>query len=102
MIRVSVMYPNGPGRKFDVKYYQEKHMVMVHRILDPFGLVRTEVDKGIGTAQPGAQAPFVTIGHLYFKNIKDMQQAMSQTGEMMPDIPNFTDAQPQIQISEIL
>jgi uncharacterized protein (TIGR02118 family) len=101
MIRVSVMYPNGPGREFDMKYYTEKHMVMVHRLLDPVGLVRTEVDKGVGTAQPGAQAPFVTICHMYFKNAKDMQKALSHAGEMMPDIPNFTDAQPQIQISEI-
>jgi len=102
MIRVSVMYPNGPGRKFDMKYYVDKHMVMVHRILDPLGLVRTEVDRGIGTAQPGALAPFVAIGHMYFKSMEDMQRCMSRAGEMMPDLPNFTDAQPQVQISEIL
>jgi uncharacterized protein (TIGR02118 family) len=102
MIRVSVMYPNGPGRKFDMNYYVDKHMVMVHRMLDPVAQVRTEVDRGIGTAQPGAPAPFVAAGHMYFKSMEDMQRCMSCAAEMMADIPNFTDAQPQIQISEVL
>jgi uncharacterized protein (TIGR02118 family) len=85
-----------------MKYYTDKHLAMVHRLLDPIGLVRHEVDKGIGTAQPGAQAPYVAIGYLYFKSMEDMQKALSHAGEMMPDIPNFTDVQPQVQISEIL
>jgi len=102
MIRVSVMYPNAPGRRFDMKYYVDKHMAMVHRILDPLGLIRTEVERGIGTAQPGAPAPFVAICHMYFKNMEDLQRCMSQAPDMSNDIPNFTDAQPQFQISEIL
>jgi uncharacterized protein (TIGR02118 family) len=101
MIRVSVMYPNGLNRKFDMKYYVNKHMALVHRILDPVGLVRTEVDKGIGTGQPGDLSPFVAIGHLYFRNLQDMQQCLIHAAEMGADIPNFTDAQPQFQISEI-
>ena len=91
MFRVSVMYPNGPGRKFDMKYYVGKHMVMVHRVLDPVGLVRTEVERGIGTGQPGALAPFVAIGHLYFKSMEDMQKMLPHNAEMAADIPNFTD-----------
>jgi len=96
------MYPNGPGRKFDMKYYIDRHMAMVHQLLDPIGLVRTEVDKGIGTDQPGALAPFVAIGHLYFNSMEQMQQSMPHAKEMMPDILNFTDTQPQLQISEIM
>ncbi len=53
MIRVSVMYPNESD-KFDMDYYLNKHIPLVHQLLDSFGLVRTEVDKGIGTAEPGA------------------------------------------------
>ena len=102
MFRVSVMYPNGVGRKFDWKYHTDKHMVMVHQMLDPAGLVRAEVDKGLGTAQPGASAPFVATCHMYFKSMEDMQRCMSRGAEMMSDLPNFTDAQPQIQISEML
>jgi uncharacterized protein (TIGR02118 family) len=102
MIHILVMYPNGPGRKFDMNYYINKHMAMVHKMLDPVAQVRTEVDKGIAGGQPGAPAPFVAVGHLYFKSMEDMQKCMALGNEMMADIPNFTDAQPQIQICEVL
>jgi len=42
MIRISVMYLNEPGKNFDWDYYLNKHLPMVHRLLDPIGLVRTE------------------------------------------------------------
>ena len=29
MIKVSVMYPNTPGARFDHAYYQDKHMPML-------------------------------------------------------------------------
>ena len=102
MIRVSVMYPNAPSAKFDWNYYVDKHMVMVHRLLDPAGLVRAEVDKGIGSAQPGAPAPFLAICHMYFNNMEDMQKCMVRGSDMMADLANFTDIQPQIQISQVL
>ncbi len=101
MIRLSAMYPNAPGRRFDWKYYLEKHMVTVRQLLEASG-AHAEVDRGIGTAQPGALAPFVAICHMYFKSMEDLQKIMAQAGNMNNDIPNFTDAQPQIQISEIL
>jgi len=102
MIRVSVLYPNAPGRKFDFDYYINKHKVMVHRLLDPIGLVRTEADRGIGTTQPGTPAPFVAVGYLYFNSMEDFQKALPHAAKMMSDIPNFTDTQPQVQISEML
>ena len=101
MIRVSVMYPNAAGRRFDWKYYLETHMVTVRQLLEAYG-ARAEVDKGIGTAQPGAMAPYVAICHMYYKNMEDLQKVMAQAANMNNDIPNFTDTQPQIQISEIV
>ncbi len=101
MIRVSVMYPNAPGVRFDWNYYLEKHVAAVHKLLEAYN-ARAEVDKGIGTAQPGAMAPFVAICHMYYKNMEDLQKVMAQASEMNNDIPNFTDIQPQVQISEIL
>ena len=29
MIKVSVMYPNTPGARFDHEYYRDKHMPLV-------------------------------------------------------------------------
>jgi uncharacterized protein (TIGR02118 family) len=95
MIRVSVLYPR-PG-KFDFDYYAKKHMQLVHKLLDPYGLVKSEVDKGMETA------PFVAMGHLIFNTIEDMQRGLeAHDSELAADLVNFTDIQPQFQISEII
>ena len=95
MIRVSVMYPKGG--KFDFDYYANQHMKLVHNLLDPFGLVKSEVDKGIG------DSPFTAIGHLVFKTAEDMQKGLeAHDPELAADLVNFSDIQPQFQVSEIL
>ena len=53
MIRVTVLYPNESGKRFDVDYYTHKHMTLVRDRLTGFGLVRTEVDKGLAGGAPG-------------------------------------------------
>ena len=78
MIRVSVMYPNESD-KFDMDYYLNKHIPLVHQRLDSFGLVRTEVDKGIGTQEPGAPAPYAVIAHLIFNSIEEMEKGWRPT-----------------------
>jgi len=103
MIRVTVLYPNGPGKKFDLDYYANKHMELVRQKYSSFGMLRLEVDKGVGTAEPGAPAPFVAAGHMYFNALEDFHNALATHGEeMMGDIPNYTNIEPQIQISEIV
>jgi uncharacterized protein (TIGR02118 family) len=103
MIRVSVLYPNEAGKKFDHEYYARKHMALVRERLSSFGLVRVEVDRGIAGGAPSAPAPFVSIGHVYFNSLADFQKGMAAHGaEFMNDIPNYTNIQPQFQISEIV
>ncbi len=103
MIRVSVMYPSGEGKKFDYDYYANKHMALVHKRLDSAGLIRTEVDKGLAGGAPGAPAPYAAIGHVYFNSVAEFQAAMKPHGkELFDDVPNFTDITPQVQISEII
>jgi uncharacterized protein (TIGR02118 family) len=100
MIRVSAMYP--PSEKFDHDYYVNNHMKMVQdRIGD--ALLKFEVDRGVAGGAPGSPAPYAAIGHLYFNSVQEFAQAFGQhAGEIMGDVPNFTDAQGQIQISEIV
>lgn len=103
MIRVSAYYPYASDGKFDLDYYTGKHMAMVGERLKDMGLVKWEVDKGLAGGQPGAPAPFVAIGHLYFNSVDEFQKAFgAHAAEIMGDIPNFTDQQPEIQISEII
>lgn len=102
MFKVSVMYPNQEGARFDTGYYCTKHMDLVKKHMKPFGLVRTEVLKGIsGTA--GHPAPYICIGNLYFETIDGYEKGIAaSSGALRADIPNFTDVTPVRQISEIL
>ena len=103
MIKVTVLYPNEEGKKFDMDYYTGTHMPLVHSRLVSMGLLRTEVEKGISSADPNAPAPFVAIGVLYFNTVEEVHEGFKTHGrEVMGDIPNYTDISPQIQISEIV
>jgi uncharacterized protein (TIGR02118 family) len=103
MIKVTVLYPNEEGKKFDMDYYTGTHMPLVHSRLDSMGLLRTEVEKGVSSADPNAPAPFVAIGVLYFNTVEEVHEGFKTHGrEVMGDIPNYTDISPQIQISEIV
>lgn len=100
MIRVSVLYPQGG--KFDQDYYVNKHMPMIAEKTGA-ALIRWEVDKGIAGATPGSPAPFAAVGHLYFNSVPEFIQAFApNAGAIMADVPNYTDQQPQVQISEIV
>jgi uncharacterized protein (TIGR02118 family) len=51
MIKVSVMYPNTPGARFDHSYYKDKHMPMCQ---NKFGAACTHytVDRDIAAERP--------------------------------------------------
>ena len=66
MIKVSVLYPNTAGCKFDMNYYLNQHMPMVQQKLGP-ACKRMAVEEGIAGGAPGAPATYVAMGHLYFE-----------------------------------
>jgi len=80
MIRLSVMYPATPGSKFDWNYYLGKHLELSRRLLTPRGLMRTEIDRGIGSFPPGAPPPYHAVGHLFFRTMDDLQTATRGNG----------------------
>ncbi len=101
MIKVSVLYPNEAGKKFDFDYYLNKHIPMVQQKLGS-ACKRVAVDHGLAGATPGAPAAFIAIGHLYFDSADEFQTSFAPHAEViMGDIPNYTDIQPMIQISEV-
>ena len=101
MIKISVLYPNGEGAKFDMSYYCHNHMPLVKRLLSP-AIQGIAVDQGIGGFGPGSSAPFVAAGHLLFESVEAFQKAFEPHAQaIMGDIPNYTNLQPTIQISEV-
>ena len=98
MFRISVLYPNQPGKKFDLDYYVNKHIPLAEGLLRPGGLVKVEVDRAAD-----ANAPFIAVAHLYFNSVDDFQKAFAvHAAEFIADSLNYTDIPLQVQISEIV
>ena len=101
MIKVSVMYPNAAEVKFDIDYYCDTHMPLVAELLGD-ALKASEVDYGMAGGTPGEAPAFVAMGHMTYESVEAFQKAFGpHVKQIMADLPNFTDAQPVIQISEI-
>jgi uncharacterized protein (TIGR02118 family) len=101
MIKVSVFYPDREGGKFDMNYYCETHMPMVREKLGA-ACKGAAVEQGVASATPGSRPSFIAMGHLYFDSMEAFQTTFGPHAEaIMADIPNYTDIQPTIQISEV-
>jgi uncharacterized protein (TIGR02118 family) len=102
MIRVTVLYPKTSESHFDMDYYLNKHTPMVIDRLMPLGLVRLEVDEGLNGLSPTQPAAYAVIAYLVFENVEALQTGLAAHGaEIMGDIINYTNVQPQIQINRI-
>ena len=99
---VAILYPNGEGKTFDMNYYAENHMPMVAELMgDAMG--GYSIDKGIAGRTPEDQLPYLAIGYLYFDSLEAYQNAFGPHAEqIVGDIPNYTNIQPVIQISEVV
>lgn len=101
MIKVSVLYPNRTGSRFDTSYYFEKHIPLVQEKLGS-ALKGLSVEQGLGGIQPGSPPTYVMMFHMLFDSVEAFQQSFgSHAPAIVGDIPNYTDTQPTIQISEV-
>lgn len=103
MVRLSVMYPATPGSRFNWDYYLGPHLELSRKLLMPRGLVRTEIDRGLGGLPPGTPAPYHAVGHLFFHTLADLQTALAATAaDFIADERNYTDVPSVVQISEVV
>jgi uncharacterized protein (TIGR02118 family) len=102
MIKVSVMYRNAPGARFDHDYYRDKHMPLVKARMGEHCKHYT-VDKGLAGGAPGQPATYVGMRHIYCDSVGSFQKGFGpHMKEIMADIPNYTNLSPVIQFSEVV
>ncbi|HET7500300.1 MAG TPA: EthD family reductase [Kofleriaceae bacterium] len=101
MVKLTVLYPNAPDARFDMKYYVTHHLPLVRDRCAP--VCRSIAAEGaLEGGDPGSRAPYIAIGHLTFDSLEAFRNAFRTHGaEILADVPNFTNAQPIIQLSEI-
>ena len=101
MIKVSVLYPNLEGSRFDMDYYCNTHIPLVQNKLGT-AVKGVAVEQGLSGAAPGSRATYVALGHLLFDSVEAFHAAFGPHAvEIRADIPNYTDIEPMIQISEV-
>ena len=101
MIKVSILYPNKPGSRFDMSYYINTHIPLATRLLAK-GLRKTEVDAGLQGMRPGEPPAFFGGCQFYFDSVEAFMEASSPvTAELMADVLRYTDVAPIIQLNEV-
>jgi uncharacterized protein (TIGR02118 family) len=101
MIKVSVFYPNREGATFDMTYYCAHHMPLVQKLVGA-ALKSMAVEQGLGGPEPGSPPLYLAMGHLYFDSLETFQSSFGpKAAEIVADVPNYTNLQPIIQISEV-
>ena len=79
-------------------YYRESHIPMMRRLIGE-RLKGLSVDRA--AAGPGLPAPYAVIANLVFESVETMQVVLAEhSATLMADIPNYTNVQPVIQVSE--
>jgi uncharacterized protein (TIGR02118 family) len=102
MIKVSVMYPNKPGARFDHDYYRDKHMPLVKAKMGDACKYYT-VDKGLAGGTPGSPPTYVGMCHIFSESVETFQKGFGpHAKEILADIPNYTDLAPVMQVSEVV
>ena len=86
VIKVSVLYPNTQGCKFDMNYYLTRHMPMVQQKLGA-ACKRMAVEEGIAGGGPGAPATYVAMGHLLVCRFEQTPDAARRQERPMPAPP---------------
>ena len=102
MISLTVLYPKTAESKFDMDYYLSKHVPLVRERLTPVGLIGFNYETGLAGGAPDTLPAYAVISRLSFASINDLQNGLGSHGaELLGDIPNFTDVQPLMQVSQI-
>ena len=104
MIRISILYPNEPGSRFDMDYYLETHMPRSIELLSVApGFKGVSVERGVSGAAADLSPAFTAMCHFLFESVEAFMAAfMPHAAELQGDIPNYTDVSPTIQVNEVV
>ena len=104
MIKVSILYPNKPDGHFDMDYYLNRHMPMSIELLSAApGYRGVSVERGLGGGAPDAPPTHIAMCHYLFDTVESFMAVFIPNSPILQgDMPNYTDIESIIQISEVV
>lgn len=104
MIKISILYPNIVGGRFDFDYYQLKHMPRSIELLSAHpGFRGVSVERGIAGSEQDSPPKYVAACFYTFDTLDSFVAAfMPHAEELQGDMPRYTDIPAEIQFNEIL
>jgi uncharacterized protein (TIGR02118 family) len=101
MIRLTILYPNTEGKKFDKDYYLNTHMPLTLK-LQGAAVKHVSVEFGISGRMPGSRPPYIAICSFLYDSFEAFQNAFMPHAETLTkDILEYTDIETVIQFSEV-
>jgi uncharacterized protein (TIGR02118 family) len=101
MVKVSILYSNQEGYRFDWEYYLQSHMPLS---IETSGssLKGISVERGLSGVQPGSKTAYIALCHFAFESVEAFLKAfMPHALVLQEDIKRYTDIEPLIQFSEV-
>lgn len=103
MIKISIFYPNKKGSRFDIDYYLNKHMPLSIELLSAHpGFKGVSVERGLAGGTPESDPTYLVMCHFLFDKVESFMEAFIPNSPVLQgDMPNYTDIETVIQISEV-
>ena len=76
-------------------------MALVREHMGPHGLVRIDIERGLGGFREDEDPPYVCIASLYFETEQQCRAAMAAANAVRADISKFTNVTPIRQVGEV-
>ena len=98
---ITVLYPAGDDKTFDFDYYNSTHEALVRQHMSD-GLTDFTAVKSLGAAPDMAPSPYIVEARFVYETMNALQAALGKAGDVVADIPNFTNTQPVILVGETM
>ena len=101
MVRLTILYPNSEGKKFDKEYYINTHIPLSLK-LQGTAVKHVSVEFGFSAGLPGSPPPYTAICNFLYDSLETFQNAFMPHADILTkDILNYTDTKALIQFSEV-
>jgi uncharacterized protein (TIGR02118 family) len=101
VIKISILYPNTTGSRFDADYYVNVHMPMAMKLLVS-AVKAVSVEIGVSGATAEQAPPFRAVTGYTCESVRAFSEAfLPVAAELQGDMPNYTDIVPIIQVSKL-